>query len=65
MVVKQATLQEAKLIATTEVATGAVRRFRSFKEEYWLSDNIHESVDPDITIDSDNDGNMLLDSDDD
>ena len=48
--------QEAKLIATKEVWAGAVRRSRSFEEEYWSSDNIHEGVEPVIiTIDSDDD----------
>ncbi|MPC59656.1 hypothetical protein E2C01_053680 [Portunus trituberculatus] len=40
--VLQARLQEAKLNVTKEVWAGAVRRSRSFEEEYWSSDNIHE-----------------------
>ncbi|XP_076065144.1 uncharacterized protein LOC143039173 [Oratosquilla oratoria] len=59
----QARLQEAKLIATKEVWAGAVRRSRSFEEEYWSSDNIHESVEPVIiTMDSDDEDELFIHS---
>ncbi|XP_076035739.1 uncharacterized protein LOC143021858 [Oratosquilla oratoria] len=59
----QARLQEAKLIATVEVWAGAVRRSRSFEEEYWSSDNIHESVEPVIiTMDSDDEDELFIHS---
>lgn len=60
----QARLQEAKLIATKKVWAGAVRRSRSFEEEYWSSDNIHESVEPVIiTMDSDDEDELFIHSD--
>ncbi|XP_076052663.1 uncharacterized protein LOC143032092 [Oratosquilla oratoria] len=59
----QARLQEAKLIATKEVWAGAVRRSRSFEEEHWSSDNIHESVEPVIiTMDSDDEDELFTHS---
>lgn len=61
----QVRLEEAKLCATKEVWAGAVRRARAFEDEYWSSDNIHEGVDPvTITIDSDDEDELFLDSDD-
>ena len=42
----QARLEEARLCATEEVWAGAVRRSQEFEEQYWVADNIHESVDP-------------------
>lgn len=60
----QARLQEAKLIATKEVWAGAVRRARSFEEEYWSLDNIHDSVEPVIiTMDSDDEDELFIHSD--
>ena len=60
----QARLQEAKLIATKEVWAGAVRRSRFFEEEYWSSDNIHDSVEPVIiSMDSDDEDELSFHSD--
>ena len=60
----QVRLQEAKLCATKEVWAGAVRRARAFEDEYWSSDNIREGVDPVvINIDSDDEGDLFVDSD--
>ena len=42
----QARLEEARLSVTEEVWEGAVRRSRSFEDNYCLADNIHESIDP-------------------
>ncbi|KAK8404000.1 hypothetical protein O3P69_000215 [Scylla paramamosain] len=58
----QARLQEAKLIAT-KVWAGAVRRSRSFEEEYWSSDSIHEGMEPvtiTINIDSDDEDELFV-----
>ena len=63
----QARLEEAKLKATKEVWAGAVRRSRAFEDNYWASDNVHESVDPVVinieSDDEDEDGNLFIDSD--
>lgn len=60
----QVRLQEAKLCATKEVWAGAVRRARAFEDEYWSSDNIREGVHPVvINIDSDDEGDLFVDSD--
>lgn len=60
----QARLQEAKLIATKEVWEGAVKRSRFFEEEYWSSDNIHDSVEPVIiSMDSDDEDELFVHSD--
>ena len=46
---------------------GAVRRSRAFEDNYWTSDNVHESVDPvAINIESDDEdegGDLFIDSD--
>lgn len=61
----QARLEEARLCATEQVWEAAVRRCRAFEEEYWLTDNIHEPVEPVIvSLDSDDEEELYLDSDD-
>ena len=40
----QARLEEARLLVTSEVWAGAVRRARRFEEDYWTTDNIQDSV---------------------
>ena len=58
-------LEEAKLLATKDVWSGAVRRSRSFEDEYWVSDNIHERIEPvNIDIESDEEDEYFLNSDD-
>ncbi|XP_050721155.1 uncharacterized protein LOC127001021 [Eriocheir sinensis] len=60
----QARLEEARLSVTPEVWAGAVRRSQSFEEEYWSTDNIHQSVDPVIiNLDSDDEDDLFLESD--
>ena len=52
----QARLDEAKLLATSAVWAGAVRRSRRFEENYWVTDNVHDSIEPIIiTADDDDD----------
>ena len=49
-------LEEARLLATSEVWTGAVRRSRTFEDSYWTTDNIQDSINPIvITADDDDD----------
>lgn len=63
----QARLEEARLSANQEVWAGAVRQSEHFEEQYWTSDNIHESVEPVIvnigSDDEDGDDDLFLDSD--
>ena len=62
----KARLEEARLCATQEVWAGAVRRSQQFEDEYWLTDNIHESVDPiiiNIASDDEEEDDLYLDSD--
>ena len=63
----QATLEEAKLCATQEVWAGAVRRSREFEDQYWMTDNIHDALEPVIiNIDSDDedgDDDFFIESD--
>lgn len=62
----RARLEEARQCATTEIWEGAVRRAMKFEEDYWSSDNIHDSVEPVIvTFDCDDEDELFLDSDDD
>ena len=62
----QARIEEAKVSATREVWDGAIRRSRTFEEAYWSNDNIQRPVDPIIiTINSDDEDDLFLDSDDD
>ena len=50
----QARIEEARLSVTGEVWAGAVRRSRTFEDEYWKTDNIHERAEPVIVnLDSD------------
>ena len=59
----QAKLEEARLRATQEIWEGSVRRARKFEDEYWLSDNIHEGMDPVIvTFDTDDEDELYLDN---
>ena len=62
----QAALEEVKLCAT-QVWAGAVRRSREFEDQYWMSDNIYDAVQPVIiNIDSDDedgDDDFFLESD--
>ena len=61
-----ARLEEAKLGVTEKVWAGAVRRSRSFEDEYWLTDNIHDCVDPIvINLASDDEDDLFLDSEED
>ena len=56
----------ARQCATTEIWEGAVRRAMKFEEDYWSSDNIHDSVEPVIvTFDCDDENELFLDNDDD
>ena len=60
----QARLEEARLAVTREVWADAIRRSRSFENDYWSSDNIQNSVDPVIIdIESDGEDDLFLDSD--
>ena len=60
----QARLEEARLCVKPEVWAGAVRRSQSFEEQYWSTDNIHQSVDPVIiNLDSDDEVELFLESD--
>lgn len=62
----KARLEEAKLRATKDIWAGAVRRAMAFEEEYWSSDNIHDTVEPVvISFDSDDEDELFLDSDED
>lgn len=59
----QARMEEARLSVTAEVWEGAVRRSRRFEDDYWTTDNIHESVDPvviNLDSDSDDEGDLVL-----
>ena len=48
---------------TKEVWEGAVRRSQAFEDEYWLTDNIHDCIDPIIiNIASDDEDDLFLDS---
>ena len=62
----RARLEEARLCANHDVWTGAVRHSQHFEEEYWTSDNIHESVEPVIinvaSDDEDGEDDLFLDS---
>lgn len=64
----RARLEEAKQCANGDVWAGAVRRCHHFEQEYWKSDNIHDSIVPVIvTIESDDeegDDDLFLESDD-
>lgn len=51
----QARLDEAKLLGTSEVWAGAVRRSRRFEDEYWITDNIHDDIEPIIITTDDDD----------
>ena len=61
-------LKEARSTATSEILAGAVRQSRHFEEEYWRSDNIHETVEPVIidlaSDDKDGDDELFLESED-
>ena len=62
----RARLEEARMCATTETWEGAVRRAMKFEDDYWSSDNIHDTVEPVIaTFDSDDEDDLFLHSDDD
>lgn len=59
----QARMEEARLSVTQEVWESAVRRSRTFEDNYCLADNIHESVDPviiNLDSDSDDEGDLYL-----
>ena len=59
----QARLDEARLCVTPELWAGTVRRSQSFEEQYWSTDNIHQSVDPVIiNLDSDDEVQLFLES---
>ena len=61
-----ARIEEARIAVTREIWAGAIRRSRSFEEDYWSSDNIHDRVDPVIIdIDSDGEDDLFIDSEDD
>ena len=64
----QERLKEARSTATSEIWAGAVRQSRHFEEEYWRSDNIHETVEPVIidlaSDDEDGDDELFLESED-
>lgn len=61
----QARLEEARLSITRDIWAGAVKRSRSFEDNYWSSDNIHDSVQPVlISIESDDEDELFLESDD-
>ena len=56
----QARIEEAKLRVNEEVWAGAVRRARSFEDEYWSSDNVHDSVNKVcITLDSEDEDELF------
>lgn len=60
-----AKLEEARQAVTGETWAGAVRRSRSFEDDYWFSDNIQDSIDPVIiNVDSDEENDLFLESDD-
>ena len=48
-----------------DVWAGAVRRSRTFEDEYWSSDNVHETVGPIIIdVECDDEDVLFLNSDD-
>ena len=60
----KARLEEARLAVTKEVWEGAVRRAQAFEDEYWLTDNVQNSIDPVIVnIASDDEDELFLESD--
>lgn len=64
----QARIEEARLSVTGDVWAGAVRRSRTFEDDYWKTDNIHESVEPvivNLNSDSHGEGDLFLSSDED
>lgn len=62
----QTRLEEARHCASKEVWEGAVRRSMAFEEAYWAMDNIHDPVGPFIVnIDSDDEKDLYLESDED
>ena len=61
----RARLEEARHCATTEIWEGSVRRAMKFEQDYWSSDNIHDSVEPVIVnLDFDDEDELFLDIDD-
>lgn len=63
----QAKLPEGKLCATQAVWAGAVRRSEEFVNSSWMSNNIHDDVEPVIvniwSDDEDRDDNLYLETD--
>ena len=60
----QARLKEARLGVTKQVWEGAVQRSQAFVNEYWLTDNVRDCVDPFvINVGSDDEDDLFLDSD--
>ena len=59
----RARIEEAKLLATCDVWAGAVRRARSFEDDYWRTDNVQEGIEPVIITndDDDDDDDFCLD----
>ena len=61
----RARLEEARLRVTREVWEGSVRRSQAFEAQYWATDNVHDPVNTIIiNIDSDDEDDIFLDSDD-
>ena len=60
----KARLEEARLAVTKDLWEGAVRRAQAFEDEYWLTDNVQNSIDPVIVnIASDDEDELFLESD--
>ncbi|KAK3870173.1 hypothetical protein Pcinc_024575 [Petrolisthes cinctipes] len=61
----RATLDGARQLVHKDVWAGAVQHSRKYEEEYWKTDNIHESVEPIIIniASDDEDDDIFLDSD--